>query len=418
VPVSRVADRLALLRRRIEEIERAPGGVRKLRVREGDGAPGEGRQRSGPAAAPLPAARDDAPWPVAGQGGGGGEDREAGEGGAARAGPAVTEGRVGREDGTVGGGTAAGGTAASREVGTVTRGAGRTVGARPPLVLGAAAVDAALGGGLARAALHEVAAARPGDPAAAVAFALGVAARAAGARGRVLWVVEGAAAGEAGALYGPGLDGFGLPARRLVVLAVRRPIDALWAMEEGLKTPGLAAVVAELLDGAAADLTASRRLSLAAQAGGGLGLLVAHRGAPGPSAAVTRWRAGAAAAAPDRHGGLGPPAVALTLTRNRRGPCGAFTIEWDSHAGRFADLAAARPASAGASDVAAATAGRTAAALRDGAGGELRDLRRGIPEPFAPEPSADTRPAARAAGPHAGGVAAAAGDRPPRPQAA
>lgn len=414
MPASRVADRLALLRRRIEEIERAPGGVRKPRAREGGGAPAEGRGRSGLAAAPLPAAGDDAPWPVAGQGGGGGEDGEAGEGGKAREGSTVTADQAGREDGTAGGEIAV-----SRGVGTVTRGAGRTVGARPPLVLGAAAVDAALGGGLARAALHEVAAARPGDPAAAVAFALGVAARAAGPRGWVLWVVEGAAAGEAGALYGPGLDGFGLPARRLVVLAVRRPIDALWAMEEGLKTPGLAVVVAELLDGAAADLTASRRLSLAAGAGGGLGLLVAHRPGPGPSAAVTRWRAGAATGPPDRHGGLGPPAVALTLTRNRRGPCGAFTIEWDSHAGRFADLAAARPASTGASDV-AATVGRPAAgaALRDGAGSEPRDLRRGISAPVAPEPLVDARPAARAAGAHDGGVAAAAGDRPPRPQAA
>jgi protein ImuA len=350
---------LALLRRRIEEIERAPGGVRKPRVRE-----------SGGTAAMPPGGADGAAGTA---GGGTGVD-----GGAGRA--------VGGGEGTAGGGAAA-----------VTRGAGRTVGARPPLVLGAAAVDAALGGGLARAALHEVAAARPGDPAAALGFVLGLAARAAAFGGRVLWVVEGAAAGEAGALYGPGLDGFGLPARRLVVLAVRRPVDALWAMEEGLKTSGLAAVVAELLDGTAADLTATRRLSLAAQAGGGLGLLVAHRPAPGPSAAVTRWRAGAAAGPPDRHGGLGPPAVALSLTRNRRGPCGAFIIEWDSHAGRFADLDAARPALAG-----AAAGGRCAPGLRASGGGE----------------PADGRAATGATGPHDGGVAAAAADRPPRPQAA
>ncbi|MFM9859376.1 hypothetical protein RUR49_12935 [Pseudoxanthobacter sp. M-2] len=270
-------------------------------------------------------------------------------------------------------------------------------------MLGAAAVDAALGGGLARAALHEVAAARPGDPSAALGFVLGLAARAAAFKGRVLWVVEGAAAGEAGALYGPGLDGFGLPARRLVVLAVRRPVDALWAMEEGLKTPGLAAVVAEFLDGGAVDLTASRRLSLAAGAGGGLGLIVAHRGGPGPSAAVTRWRAGAAAAAPDRHGGLGPPAVALSLTRNRRGPCGAFIIEWDSHAGRFADLDAARPALAGAGSPAAGRRDHGGIALRGSPGGEPFDA---------------GCPAAGAAGAHPGGVAAAAADRPPRPQAA
>jgi len=307
VPASRVADRVAWLRRRIEEIERSP---------------------------------------AAGRGGGpAGPDDPGRQGGAA------------------------------------------------PLALGAPAVDAALGGGLARAALHEVAAGQPGDPSAAIGFALGAAARAAAAGGRVLWVLEGAAAGEAGALYGPGLDGFGLPARRLVVVAVRRPLEALWAMEEGLRTAGLAAVVAELLDGRPADLTATRRLSLAAQSGGGLGLVVAHRAAPGPSAALTRWRAAAAAAPPDPCGGLGPPALALALTRNRRGPCGTFTIEWDSHAGRFADLVAAR----------AGAAARRAGSPRTGVtGGQF----------------AAGRPAAPAGGPHAGAVAAAAADRPPRPQAA
>lgn len=352
MPEVRAADRLALLRRRIEEIERAPGGVPKPRTREGGGT----------AAAPaLPQ-------------------------GAGRGGAGVADG---------------GAEVVGERGGTVTRGANRTIGTRAPLALGAAAVDAALGGGLARAALHEVAAARGGDPAAALGFSLGVAARAAAA-GRVLWVLEGAAAGEAGTLYGPGLEGYGLPARRLVVVAVRRPVEALWAMEEGLRTPGLAAVVAELLDGAPADLTASRRLSLAARAGGGLGLLVLHRPAPGPSAAVTRWRAAAAAGPPDRHGGLGPPAATLALTRNRRGPCGTFTIEWDSHAGRFADLPAPRTLAGRAGD----------AGHRGGPGGEPRADGSG-------EAGAGGRlAAAGAAGPHAGGVAAAAGDRPPRPQAA
>ncbi len=340
MPAPRVSDRVAWLRRRIEEIERT--GER----------PAAGPARAAPAAGP---AAVDAAQPA-------GSDR-----------PARAARVAGRWAGEVAGGAV-----------------GLDAPRRPPLPTGAAAVDAALGGGLARAALHEVAAVRPGDPAAAIGFALGLAARAAAAGGRVLWIVEAAAGREAGGLYGPGLDGFGLPARRLVVLAVRRPVDALWAMEEGLKTAGLAAVVAELLDGAAADLTASRRLSLAAGAGGGLGLIVAHRGGPGPSAAASRWRAGAAAGPPDRHGGLGPPAVALALTRNRRGPCGAFTIEWDSHAGRFADLAAARPALAGTPDA-------------GGADGRA---------------TADRGAALGTGGAHAGGVAAAAGDRPPRPQAA
>ena len=83
---------------------------------------------------------------------------------------------------------------------------------------------------------------------------------------------------EAGALYGPGLDGFGLPMQRLIVLRVPRPVDVLWACEEALKSRGVAIVIAELPEaGEAADFTATRRLTLAARAGGGLGLLLRHR---------------------------------------------------------------------------------------------------------------------------------------------
>ena len=73
-----------------------------------------------------------------------------------------------------------------------------------------------------------------------------------------------------------GLDLFGLPLHRLLILRVARPLDALWGFEEALKSPPLAVVIAELpQDGAAADLTATRRLSLAARTGNGLGLLSA-----------------------------------------------------------------------------------------------------------------------------------------------
>ena len=47
-------------------------------------------------------------------------------------------------------------------------------------------------------------------------------------------------------LYGPGLAAYGLDPARLVL--VRAPCDSeiLWAMEEGLRAPGIAAVVGEV----------------------------------------------------------------------------------------------------------------------------------------------------------------------------
>jgi len=133
-----------------------------------------------------------------------------------------------------------------------------------------------------------------------------------------------------------GLDLFGLPLHRLLILRVARPLDALWGFEEALKSPPLAVVIAELpQDGAAADLTATRRLSLAARTGNGLGLLLRHRKACSASSAMTRWKVAAAPTEADRFGGLGRTAFDLSLDRNRRGRCGRFIVYWDHEARSF-----------------------------------------------------------------------------------
>ena len=75
------------------------------------------------------------------------------------------------------------------------------------LPLGIAAIDEALGGGLARGALHEIAAASEAHLAAATGFALGLAAR---EQAHICWLAEDMALAESGAPYGPGLDAFGL----------------------------------------------------------------------------------------------------------------------------------------------------------------------------------------------------------------
>jgi len=198
--------------------------------------------------------------------------------------------------------------------------------------LGLPAVDAVLGGGLACAALHELAPAAPAQFGTAAGFALALAAlHTAGGRSALLIQTDFAAL-EAGAPYGPGLDCFGLPMERLIVLRVPRPVDALWACEEALKSRGVAVVIAELPEaGEAADFTATRRLTLAARAGGGLGLLLRHRPLPIATAATTRWQVAAAPSAPDRFGGLGRTAFDLSLNRNRRGRCGRFIVCWDHH---------------------------------------------------------------------------------------
>ena len=79
------------------------------------------------------------------------------------------------------------------------------------------AIDGALGGGLADDALHEIVPAEPVDGAAAMGFALALAARFLSERASAaLLIGEGFAAREMGAPYGPGLVAHGLPLKRLV----------------------------------------------------------------------------------------------------------------------------------------------------------------------------------------------------------
>jgi protein ImuA len=114
-------------------------------------------------------------------------------------------------------------------------------------------------------------------------------------------------------------------------------------MREGLGCRALAAVVAETE--AAPDLAASRRLQLAAGASGVTGFLLGRCAAgANPSAALTRWRIGAATSSSAQGSAYGPgrPCWQVALTRCRGGLPHDWLIEWHHETGDFA-LAAALP---------------------------------------------------------------------------
>ena len=177
------------------------------------------------------------------------------------------------------------------------------------------AIDSGLPwGGLPRAALHEILAAEPG---AASGFAALVLAR---AGGTVLWIAP-----EPDA-WPPGLARFGLSPAQLVLVRAPREQDALWAMEETLRCP---AVGAALLVAGELDLTAARRLQLAAESGGVLGLLIRpDEDGAAPTAALTRWRIGAAASDSSSQHALGDPAWQLDLLRCRGGRPATWRATW------------------------------------------------------------------------------------------
>lgn len=195
-----------------------------------------------------------------------------------------------------------------------------------PLTLGIPAIDATLGGGLSRGALHEIAAVRESETAAATGFALALTARSRSSA--VLWIAEDLSLAENGAPYGPGLDEAGIAPERLITVAAARARDALWAMEEALRCRAVGVAIGEVR-ARDIDQVTSRRLSLAAAAGGTLGLILRTAPDDTPSAAATRWIIGTAPS------GIGPPRFVAHLIRNRRGHLGAWIVEWNSVEQRF-----------------------------------------------------------------------------------
>jgi protein ImuA len=202
--------------------------------------------------------------------------------------------------------------------------------------VGVPAIDLVLPfGGLRRGALHETASAGPDTEhaTAATLFTAGILARLDGA---ILWVLQ------QPDLFAPGLAAAGLQPDRIIFAEAGKAVLA--AMEEGLRHPALAAVVAELTG--RLSLVASRRLQLAAEQSGILAILVRRsRGFDDPvlkqpSAASTRWRIAALPSppalphAPDTPG-LGRPRWRLELTRCRGGEPGSWIVEAGDATGRL-----------------------------------------------------------------------------------
>jgi len=218
-----------------------------------------------------------------------------------------------------------------------------SVGATRALPFGLADLDAHLPqGGLTVGALHEVAPQQHGDTPAAFGFLAALMARfmarSAPATRPVLLVAAAHVFAEHGRPHGHGLHQLGLDPARLILVETRNEKQALWAMEEALRSAVPAAiggVVARL------DLKASQRLQLTAgEAGLPLLLLRPATSTEDASAAATRWRIGAAEAARDRFGLMTHTRWNVRLERCRNGRPGDWLVEFDHAAYRFS-LAAA-----------------------------------------------------------------------------
>jgi protein ImuA len=208
------------------------------------------------------------------------------------------------------------------------------------------------GPGLPCGVLNEVTAGEADRPA-AFGFLAGLMAAALRTRAGPAVFVAARRALDFGRPYGQGLRQLGLDVGRLILVETENDKDALWALEEPLRSGARPAMVAGVV-GRDLDLTQSRRLNLAAAIHTTPLVVVHGTKAAGTSAAATRWRLAATPAAFDRFGAFDRCRWQATLERCRNGRTGQWLLQWNAETHRFERL----------EDLPAADAGLHARCLR------------------------------------------------------
>ena len=136
-------------------------------------------------------------------------------------------------------------------------------------------------------------------------------------------------------LFPSSLRTFNVEPERIIFMDVKSDKDVLWVMEEALKCEGLAAAVAEV--GQLSQI-ASRRLQLAAEAGGVTGFILRKDPSKTTSSvASARWLIRPLPSnAEDGLPGLGFPRWKVDLLKVRNGRPGSWMLEWAGEA--FAEV--------------------------------------------------------------------------------
>ncbi|MEP6868466.1 MAG: hypothetical protein ABJA20_08115 [Novosphingobium sp.] len=219
---------------------------------------------------------------------------------------------------------------------------------------GMAALDTILGGGFAYGRMHEIYAAEENDAGAARGFAVALAAGMSGngvnVGAPILWVRSCPPPARSGVLQASGWAALGGAPDHLLVSTALDAMALLRTAADALRCRALDMVIVESWGRMRElDLTASRRLALAAEKSGVPLLLLRIAAEPVPSAAQTRWQVAAAPsrALPGR--APGAPTFDITLLRQKSGPSGLdWRLEWDRDHCKFRDSKFRDPALSGA----------------------------------------------------------------------
>ncbi|MBB2713970.1 ImuA family protein [Rhizobium sophoriradicis] len=196
--------------------------------------------------------------------------------------------------------------------------------AKTVLPFGVREIDGRLpGGGLAYGAIHEFAGGGAGaiNGAATALFVAGIAAR---TKGKVVWCLA------RPDLFAPALAQVGLHPDRVIYVEAIKEEFVLESFEEALRFGGLGAVVGEVVR---LPMTVSRRLQLAAEGSGTVGLVIRRWRRPTeagdfghPTAATSRWRISVLPSDPLPVPGVGRARWLAELIRVKAGESADFVI--------------------------------------------------------------------------------------------
>ena len=222
---------------------------------------------------------------------------------------------------------------------------GRLASARLPL--GVESLDSALAGGLALGRVHMLCG-RPGHDGALTGFAVALLRRILAQTDEAAPVVwcPAAAGGGSGMLYAAGLAALGLDPGRLLIVDSPGPGARLAALEDILRTEGLAAVIVEYDRVSQTSdywMRLARRAQLAAEASGVTGLLLGWPVAA--SGFDSLWHIAPSSAAPSGHAGCDlsrysswHPCWQVELRHARGGRPWSSQLSWDAYANSLSEI--------------------------------------------------------------------------------
>lgn len=196
---------------------------------------------------------------------------------------------------------------------------------------GHASLDAYLDGGFQRGQLHEIFADAAEDNGSASGFAAMLALRGLHPGKGILWLRTFSGIRKGGRFNPCGFAELGGDPSALVMAVAADDTTLLRSASDALRCDGFGVVVIECWGSPAIlDLTASRRLTLAADRSGATAVMLRLDAREQPSTANTRWSVRSAPSAQLEANAPGYPTLDLTLLRRRAGPSGKrWKVEWD-----------------------------------------------------------------------------------------